>query len=96
MNQKAERLQRFANSPSYSLANLCDGTPEDAFDAWCRKRLYPVLAVWKVMPFCADEKMYERRLDELCSGKAEDDFDKWLRERFYPIVAVFTAPKMTE
>ena len=93
-NQKAERLQRFSNSLIYSLDNLCEGTPENHFDAWCRKRLYPVLAVWKVMPFGVDKEMYERRLAELCEGEPEDEFDKWLRDRFYPIVAVFKSASM--
>ena len=72
------------------LDELCEEQPEDEFDVWCRRRLYPVLALYDVMPFGVDRKMYERRLEELCEGKPENEFDKWLRERFYPIVAVFT------
>ncbi len=43
-------------------------------------RAYPVLALYDVMPFGVDRKMYERRLEELCEGKPENEFDKWLRD----------------
>ena len=90
IRQKEERLQRFANALNYRLDELCEGQPEDEFDACLRKRFYPVLALYDVMSFDVDRKMYERRLEELCEGKPENEFDKWLRERFYPIVAIFT------
>ncbi len=70
------------------LDELCTGTLEDEFDAWYRKRLYPVLAA---MPCTVDGERYERRLAELCSRKPENEFDAWLRERFYPVVALYTA-----
>ena len=91
-NHKAERFQRFADSISYSLNELCAGPPENRFDAWLRKRFYPVLAVWHEMPLGVDRKMYERRLAELLEGEPENEYDAWRRDRFYPIVACFTLP----
>ena len=88
-NEVTERAQRVAEVMCDRLDELCDGTPENEFDVWCRRRLYPVLALYDVMPFGVDRKMYERRLEELCEGKPENEFDKWLRERFYPILAIF-------
>ncbi len=85
-------IKRINAAVYHRLAELCDGKPEDQFDAWCRKRLYPALAVYDVMPFGVDKKMYERRLGELCDGEPENEFDAWLKERFYPIVACFTVP----
>lgn len=91
-NRKAERLHRFANSLSNNLNELCAGPPENSFDAWLRKRFYPVLAVWHVMPLGINEEMYESRHAELLEGKPENEYDAWLRDRFYPIVACFTLP----
>ena len=70
------------------LEELCTGSPENEFDSWLRKRIYPVLAA---MPHTVDKERYQKRLMELCSGEAENEFDAWLRERFYPVVALFTA-----
>ena len=70
------------------LEELCEGVPENEFDAWLRKRFYPVLAA---MPRTVDKERYESRLMELCEGVPENEFDAWLRERFYPLVALFTA-----
>ena len=72
-----------------SINDLCtEERPENRFDAWCRKRLYPALAVVNDMELRTDRGMYKKRIDELCSGKPENEFDVWLRERFYPIVAM--------
>ena len=81
MNEEARRIVA-------RLEGLCEGKAENEFDAWLRKRLYPVLAT---MPRTVDKERYQMRLAELCSGEAENEFDAWLRERFYPVVALFTA-----
>ena len=70
------------------LEELCEGVPENEFDSWLRKRIYPVLAA---MPHTVDGERYGHRLAELCSGESENDLDNWLRERFYPVVALYTA-----
>ena len=91
-NQVTERIDEMTNEETRRiitrLEELCTDTPENEFDAWLRKRLYPVLAT---MPHTVDGESYKRRLMELCSGEAENEFDAWLRERFYPVVALFTA-----
>lgn len=72
----------FENTITASINNLCNGEkPENRFDAWCRKRLYPALAVVNDMELRTDKGMYGERLDELLDGEAENEFHKWLRDR---------------
>ena len=78
----------FEKTITAAINELCEGEPENRFDAWCRKRLYPALAVMNLMELRMDRGMYKDRLDELLDGEAENEFDKWLRDRFYPIVAM--------
>ena len=91
-NQVTERIDEMTNEETRRiitrLEELCTDTPENEFDAWLRKRFYPVLAA---MPHTVDGERYGHRLAELCSGESENDLDNWLRERFYPVVALYTA-----
>ena len=81
----------FEKALTAAIDELCEGVePEIRFDGWCRKRLYPALAVMNLMELRTDRGMYKDRLDELLEGTPENEFDKWLRERFYPIVAMMT------
>ena len=50
-NQVSERV---AAAMRQRLDELCEGEAENEFDAWCRRRLYPVLAE---DPFSVDGKM---------------------------------------
>jgi len=76
-----------------SIDELCAGQSENRFDAWCKKKLYPALAVMNLMELRPDSTMCKDRLDELCAGEPENEFDAWLRDRFYPIVAMMTLPR---
>ena len=75
---------------SSSIDELCVGQPENRFDAWRKKNLYPALAVMNLMELRPDSTMCKERFEELLEGEAENEFDAWLRDRFYLIVAMMT------
>ena len=75
---------------SSSIDKLCVGQPENRFDAWCKKKLYPALAVMNLMELRLDSTMCKERFEELLEGEAENEFDAWLRDRFYLIVAMMS------
>ena len=75
-----------------SIDELCAGQPENRFDAWCKKKLYPAPAVMNLMELRPDSTMCKDRMEELLEGEPENEFDKWLRDGFYPIVAMMTLP----
>ena len=75
---------------SSSINELCAGQSENRFDAWCKKKLYPALAVMNLMELRPDSTMCKDRMEELLEGESENEFDKWLRDRFYPIMAMMS------
>ena len=88
-NKHNDYLERLNNSFICRLNELCNGTsstPENYFESWCVRRLYPALALSDDLVIRPDKLLYEKRISELCAGKAENEFDAWLRERVYPIV----------
>ena len=45
-----------------SIDELCAGQSEKRFDAWCKKKLYPALAVMNLMELRPDSTMCKDRI----------------------------------